>query len=63
MTSLKDIRSTFIDFFKADGHLEVHSAPLVPQNDPTLLFVNAGMVPFKDYFTGAARPPAPRAVR
>ncbi|WP_296815944.1 alanine--tRNA ligase [Brevundimonas sp.] len=62
MTSLKDIRSTFIDFFKADGHLEVHSAPLVPQNDPTLLFVNAGMVPFKDYFTGAARPPAPRAV-
>ena len=46
MTSLKDIRSTFIDFFKADGHLEVDSAPLVPQNDPTLLFVIAGMVPF-----------------
>ena len=61
MTSLKQIRSTFLDFFAADGHEKIHSAPLVPQNDPTLLFVNAGMVPFKDYFTGAARPPAPRA--
>ena len=39
----------------------MHSAPLVPQNDPSLLFVNAGMVPFKDYFTGAAKPPYPRA--
>ena len=61
MTSLKDIRSTFLDFFEADGHQKIHSAPLVPQNDPTLLFVNAGMVPFKDYFTGAAKPPALRA--
>jgi len=61
MTTLKDIRSTFLDFFEKDGHQKIHSAPLVPQNDPTLLFVNAGMVPFKDYFTGAARPPAPRA--
>ncbi len=62
MASLNDIRSTFLDFFAADGHEKVHSAPLVPQNDPSLLFVNAGMVPFKDYFTGAARPPSPRAV-
>ncbi|WP_333590863.1 alanine--tRNA ligase [Brevundimonas sp.] len=62
MASLKQIRSTFLDFFAADGHEKVHSAPLVPQNDPTLLFVNAGMVPFKDYFTGAATPPYPRAV-
>ena len=61
MTSLKQIRSTFLDYFAADGHAKVHSAPLVPQNDPTLMFVNAGMVPFKDYFTGAATPPYPRA--
>ena len=61
MTSLNDIRTTFLDFFEKDGHQKIHSAPLVPQNDPTLLFVNAGMVPFKDYFTGAARPPSPRA--
>ncbi|WP_312126436.1 alanine--tRNA ligase [Brevundimonas sp.] len=61
MTSLKQIRSTFLDYFGNDGHEKVHSAPLVPQNDPTLLFVNAGMVPFKDYFTGAAVPPYPRA--
>ena len=61
MASLKQIRSTFLDYFAADGHEKVHSAPLVPQNDPTLLFVNAGMVPFKDYFTGAATPPYKRA--
>jgi alanyl-tRNA synthetase len=61
MTSLKQIRSTFLDYFAADGHEKVQSAPLVPQNDPTLLFVNAGMVPFKDYFTGAATPPWKRA--
>jgi alanyl-tRNA synthetase len=61
MTTLKQIRSTYLDFFAADGHTKVQSAPLVPQNDPTLMFVNAGMVPFKDYFTGAATPPYPRA--
>lgn len=61
MSSLKQIRSTFLDYFAADDHAKVHSAPLVPQNDPTLMFVNAGMVPFKDYFTGAATPPYPRA--
>ena len=53
MTSLNQIRSTFIDFFKVRDHLVVPSAPLVPQDDPTLMFVNAGMVPFKNYFTGA----------
>ncbi|HAJ01942.1 MAG TPA: hypothetical protein DCL55_01655, partial [Brevundimonas sp.] len=52
MSSLKEIRSTFLDYFAADGHTKVQSAPLVPQNDPTLLFVNAGMVPFKNVFTG-----------
>ena len=62
MSSLNQIRSTFIDFFKGRDHLVIPSAPLVPQNDPTLMFVNAGMVPFKNYFTGAETPPAPRAV-
>jgi alanyl-tRNA synthetase len=51
-SSLNQIRSTFLDYFAADGHEKVPSAPLVPQNDPTLLFVNAGMVPFKNVFTG-----------
>ena len=46
------IRQRFLDFFAERGHTAVQSAPLVPQNDPTLLFVNAGMVPFKDVFTG-----------
>jgi alanyl-tRNA synthetase len=61
MQSLNDIRASFLDFFGSREHLVVPSAPLVPQNDPTLLFVNAGMVPFKTYFTGAETPPAPRA--
>jgi alanyl-tRNA synthetase len=61
MPSLNEIRASFLDFFKSREHLVVPSAPLVPQNDPTLLFVNAGMVPFKTYFTGAEAPPAPRA--
>ncbi len=55
MTSLKDIRSQFLNFFAAREHVVVPSAPLVPQNDPTLLFVNAGMVPFKNIFTGAEK--------
>jgi alanyl-tRNA synthetase len=46
------VRRTFLDFFASRGHHEVASAPLLPQNDPTLMFVNAGMVPFKDVFTG-----------
>ncbi|MEM8771573.1 MAG: alanine--tRNA ligase [Pseudomonadota bacterium] len=53
MSSLKGIRAHFLDFFKGRDHEVVASAPLVPQNDPTLLFVNAGMVPFKNIFTGA----------
>ncbi|MES2034030.1 MAG: alanine--tRNA ligase, partial [Pseudomonadota bacterium] len=48
-------------YFGSNGHAVTASAPLVPQNDPTLLFVNAGMVPFKNVFTGAETPPAPRA--
>jgi alanyl-tRNA synthetase len=52
MTSTNDIRRGFLDYFGANGHQIVPSAPLVPQNDPTLMFVNAGMVPFKNVFTG-----------
>ena len=52
MTSTNDIRRAFLDFFGSEGHQIVPSAPLVPHNDPTLMFVNAGMVPFKNVFTG-----------
>ncbi|MEO7364737.1 MAG: alanine--tRNA ligase [Sphingomicrobium sp.] len=52
MTSTNDIRRGFLDFFEDQGHARVPSAPLVPHNDPTLMFVNAGMVPFKNVFTG-----------
>jgi alanyl-tRNA synthetase len=52
MTSTNDIRRSFLDYFGHHGHEVVASAPLVPQNDPTLMFVNAGMVPFKNVFTG-----------
>jgi alanyl-tRNA synthetase len=52
MTSTNDIRRAFLDHFDSAGHRVVPSAPLVPQNDPTLMFVNAGMVPFKNVFTG-----------
>ena len=52
MTSLADIRSTFLDFFARNGHEVVASSPLVPRNDPTLMFANSGMVQFKNLFTG-----------
>src|ERR1700761_5723941 len=52
MTSTNDIRRSFLDYFGREGHRVVPSAPLVPHNDPTLMFVNAGMVPFKNVFTG-----------
>jgi alanyl-tRNA synthetase len=61
MPSLNEIRSAFLNGFAANGHEIVPSAPLVPQNDPTLLFVNAGMVPFKNVFTGAETRPYRRA--
>ncbi|GAA5051605.1 alanine--tRNA ligase [Erythrobacter westpacificensis] len=61
MTSTNDIRRTFLDYFAANDHQIVPSAPLVPYNDPSLMFVNAGMVPFKNVFTGVETPPAPRA--
>ncbi|MEM9692118.1 MAG: alanine--tRNA ligase [Myxococcota bacterium] len=52
MVKSADLRRSFIEYFKRQGHAEVASAPLIPENDPTLMFVNAGMVPFKDVFTG-----------
>jgi alanyl-tRNA synthetase len=61
MTGLAQIRSTFLDFFKKQGHEIVASSPLVPRNDPTLMFTNSGMVQFKNVFTGAERRPYSRA--
>jgi alanyl-tRNA synthetase len=61
MTSSNDIRATFLDYFARNGHTVVESAPLVPRNDPTLMFVNSGMVPFKNVFTGQEKRPYSRA--
>ena len=58
----QELRQTFYSFFENKGHQRVSSSPLIPQDDPTLLFANAGMNQFKDYFTGQAGPPYPRAV-
>ncbi len=61
MTSLAQIRSAFLDFFKRHGHEVVASSPLVPRNDPTLMFANSGMVQFKNVFTGVEKRPYVRA--
>lgn len=61
MKTLADIRSTFLKFYEAQGHTIVESSPLVPQNDPTLMFTNSGMVQFKNVFTGAETRPYSRA--
>jgi alanyl-tRNA synthetase len=62
MTSTNDLRRSFLDYFESAGHSRQPSAPLVPQNDPTLMFVNAGMVPFKNVFTGLETRPYSTAV-
>ena len=62
MTSTNDIRRSFLDYFGGTGHHIEPSAPLVPYNDPTLMFVNAGMVPFKNVFTGLETRPYKTAV-
>jgi len=62
MASLNDIRSTLLDSFEATGHKVVDSSPLVPRNDPTLMFTNAGMVQFKNVFTGLEKRDYDRAV-
>ncbi|MGZ3425278.1 MAG: alanine--tRNA ligase [Polyangia bacterium] len=59
--SARQIRRSFLDYFKKNGHEVVRSSPLVPANDPTLLFTNAGMVQFKDVFTGREHRPYKRA--
>ena len=62
MASLADIRSTFLDYFASNDHEVVASSPLVPRNDPTLMFVNSGMVQFKNLFTGVEHRDYTRAV-
>lgn len=61
MTALRDIRKQFLGFFETNQHQIIKSSPLVPDNDPTLLFTNAGMVQFKNYFTGTETPSTLRA--
>src|SRR5262249_6612627 len=61
MNSLKAIRAGFLEFFRKNDHEVVPSSPLVPRNDPTLLFTNAGMVQFKNVFTGQEKRVIPRA--
>src|SRR5215813_9268357 len=61
MNSLKDIRAAFLNFFGSRDHEIVPSSPLVPRNDPTLMFTNAGMVQFKNVFTGQEKRAIPRA--
>src|SRR6516164_8686400 len=62
MTGVNDIRSAFLGYFAREGHEVVPSSPLVPRNDPTLMFTNAGMVQFKNVFTGLEKRPYSRAV-
>jgi len=57
-----DVRSSFVGYFERNGHLHLPSSSLVPEDDPTLLFTNAGMVQFKGIFQGEREPPAARAV-
>jgi alanyl-tRNA synthetase len=61
MSGVNEIRSTFLDYFKSNGHEIVPSSPLVPRNDPTLMFTNSGMVQFKNVFTGQEKRPYSRA--
>ncbi len=61
MPTVNEIRSAFLDYFRRHGHQPVASSPLVPHNDPTLLFTNSGMVQFKDVFLGQEKRPYVRA--
>ncbi|MEJ6950024.1 alanine--tRNA ligase [Natronospora cellulosivora (SeqCode)] len=55
-----EVRKAYLDFFEEKGHLVLASAPLIPQNDPSILWINAGMAPFKNYFNGIETPPRDR---
>lgn len=58
--SSKEIRNEFLKFFKENDHMQITDSSIVPKNDPTLLFINSGMAPIKNYFTGVQKPPYPR---
>src|SRR3990167_3223160 len=58
----QEIKKTFIDFFQARDHVEIPNSSLIPEHDPTLLFINAGMAPIKNYFLGLSKPPFERLV-
>ena len=55
-----EIKNKFLDFFKSKDHMEITDSSIIPKNDPTLLFINSGMAPIKNYFTGVEKPPFPR---
>ena len=55
-----EIKNKFLSFFKERGHMEITNSSIIPKNDPTLLFINSGMAPIKNYFTGVEKPPCPR---
>jgi len=57
--SSNQIREIFLNYFESEGHLRIQGSSLLPENDPTLLFINSGMAPLKPYFTGAKKPPSP----
>ena len=57
MASVNELRTAFLEYFRTNGHEMVASSPLVPRNDPTLMFTNAGMVQFKNVFTGVEKRP------
>ena len=60
MYTVKQIKDTFLNYFKDNGHKIIDGASIVPENDPTLLFINAGMAPMKKVFTGEVQPQAKR---
>lgn len=60
--SSREIREKFLEYFEKMDHLKIAASSIVPQNDPTLLFINSGMAPLKNYFLGKETPPSPRLV-
>lgn len=60
--SSREIREKFLDYFEKNDHLKIKHSSIVPENDPTLLFINSGMAPLKNYFLGRETPPSPRLV-